>query len=450
LDRSEKLNSLTSGTIWKSLVLFVIPIIVSSLFQQLYSAADTIIVGRLVGDEALAAVGATVSLTNMVIGFFLGASAGAGVVIAQYVGARDRESLSVSVHTSMVLAIIGGLILTVGGILLTPSFIRWMDVPDNVFDYASSYLAIIFGGSVPNMVYNMGSGILRAAGDSKRPLYYLAASIVINIVLDIVLVGPLDMGIEGAAWATIISQAIAAVLTVGQMMITHEDYRLSISRLRLNGTEAIHILRVGVPTGLQAVAISFSNLIAQVMVNAFGSDVMAAWAAFNKIDNFIYMPMNSFGIAITTFVGQNFGARRNDRAKKGVNICMAIAVSVGIVMGVLILIFGRPVLGLFSESETVIDAGMVMVYWLMPLYFMYGIIEVMSGALKGVGRTLTAMAITFGGTCVLRLIYLAFSDIMWGTLQSLLFVYPFTWTLTSTAFCIVYRVVFYGKNSVMK
>jgi len=449
MQTNEKHNSLTSGTIWKSLVLFVIPIIISSLFQQLYAAADTIIVGRMVGDEALAAIGAVVSLTNMVIGFFLGASAGAGVVVAQYVGADDGDNVSVAAHTSMMLAVIGGAILTVFGILLTPSFVRWMDVPENVFDYAAVYLAIIFGGSIPNLVFNMGSGILRAAGDSKRPLYYLAAAIVINLVLDVIFVGPLGMGIAGAAWATIMSQAFAAVLTILRMMRAKDVYRLELRKLKLDPKEAVHILRIGIPTGIQAVAISFSNLIAQVMVNAFGSDIMAAWAAFNKIDNFIYMPMNSFGIAITTFVGQNYGANSYIRAKKGVNICMAIAISVGVVMGVLILIFGRPVLALFSKSTTVIDAGMVMVYWLMPFYFMYGIIEVMSGALKGVGRTLTAMSITFGGTCILRLIYLLISDAVWGTLESLLFVYPFTWTLTSTVFCIAYRTVFY-KNGGLK
>ncbi len=443
---AKKSLTLTEGTIWKSLVAFVIPILASSLFQQLYGAADTMIVGWLVGDGALAAIGATSVLNSMIIGLFLGISAGAGVIISQYYGAKDDDAVSRYSHTSIVFSLIGGLILTVGGVLLTPTFMRLMDCPEDVFDLSVIYLAIIFAGSIPNLLFNMGSGILRAVGESKRPLVYLGVSIVVNIVLDILMVGPMKLGIAGAAWATIISQAVAAALTLIRLMKTTDSCRIELRKLRFSRRELTHVMRVGLPIGLQSVALMFSNVLVQTFVNGYGSVVMAAYTAYNKLDNFLFMPLNAFGIAITTFVGQNIGANKMERAKKGVNICMGMAIGLAIVFPILIMLFSRPLLGLFSSSAEVLEYGVIMTNLIMPCYFMYAIIETMSGALKGGGYTLAAMSVTMVGSCVLRIIYLFIVNAAFHSLESLLFVYPVTWSLTSAAFAVIYRRIFYRKR----
>lgn len=427
------------GVIWKQLLIFFFPILLGTFFQQLYNTADAMIVGKYVGTEALAAVGgATGNLISLIVGFFVGLSSGATVIISQFYGARRDGDVSRAVHTGLALAVGGGAVLTVLGWFLSPVMLEWMGTPADVMDYAVSYIRVYFLGMIPSMVYNVGSGILRAVGDSKRPLYFLIAACMTNIVLDLLLVMGLDMGVAGAGWATILSQMVSAVLVVAVLMRSRTSYQLHLRQLRFHGDLLSRITAIGLPAGLQSVMYALSNVIIQTAINGFGSDTMAAWSAWGRIDGIVWMILNAFGISITTFVGQNFGAGRFDRVRKAVGQCLLMAFGVTLLCTLLMLLLGRNMFLLFSNEESVVQIGMTILHRIGPFFVAYVCIEIFSCAVRGAGDSLLPTLMTLGGICVMRLVWLWVVVPLDRTLETTVLSYPVTWMITSLLFILYY------------
>ena len=323
MNEKEKVNQITEGVIWKQLLLFFFPIVFGTFFQQIYNTADTIVVGRFVGKQALAAVGGSASqIANLIVGFFVGLSSGAAVVISQFYGAKDKKNLSKALHTAFAFSIAAGIVLTVVGIFLTRPALLLMKTPADVVEDSAVYLHIYFGGMVFNLVYNMGAAILRAVGDSKRPLYVLIITCVLNIILDLLFVVAFGMGVTGVAVATVTSQVISALIVTVMLLKTREIYVLKINQIRFDRRMLFSVLRIGIPAGLESVMYNISNIVIQVFVNNLGTDTVAAWGTLGKIDAIFWMVINAFAISITTFVGQNFGAGKYHRMRKSVSVCM--------------------------------------------------------------------------------------------------------------------------------
>jgi putative MATE family efflux protein len=439
-----KQNQITEGVIWKQLLLFFFPILFGTFFQQLYNTADAVIVGRFVGKEALAAVGGpTGPLINLLIGFFIGLSSGAGVIISQFFGARQAERVSQAVHTAIAFSIICGAILMVVGILTAPYALIAMGTPDEILHYAVLYIRIYFVGVIPNLVYNMGAGILRAIGDSKRPLYFLIASCFTNIILDIIFVVYWHMGVMGAALATIISQLVSAVLVILVLIRTKEAYHLMPKAIRIDRDMLLRIIRIGFPAGLQSVMYSSSNVIIQSSVNTLGTDTIAAWTAYGKIDSVFWMIISAFGISITTFVGQNYGAGKKDRVYKGIRVCMAMSFTAAIALSVLLYAFGNYVYLLFTTDAAVIEKGTEILRYLAPTFFTYVCIEIYSGSLRGAGDCWIPMILTSLGVCALRVIWICVAVPLRPTIETMIFSYPLTWATTSLLFIIYFN--WFGK-----
>ena len=432
-------NGITEGVIWKQLLLFFFPILLGTFFQQLYNTVDAIVVGNYVGKEALAAVGgATGNLINLIVGFFVGLSSGATVIIAQYFGARDENNVSRTVHTAMAMAMAMGLFLTVFGLIFSPALLRLMDTPEDVMDHATTYIRIYFIGMIPSLVYNVGSGILRAIGDSKRPLYFLIIACLTNIVLDVLFVVGFRMNVAGAAWATILSQAVSAVLVVIVLMRSRESYRLVPRQLRFHGDLLRQIIRIGLPAGLQSVMYSLSNVVIQVCINGFGTDMMAAYTAWGKLDGLMWMVINAFGVSITTFVGQNFGAGKLDRMRTSVRVGLGMATAAVLVISGALLVLGEPLMRMFTQEESVLELGLQICHFLAPCLVTYVCIEIFSGAVRGAGDALIPTIITLCGVCLLRVIWLVTLVPVRHEITTVLVSYPISWTLTSILFVVYY------------
>ena len=438
-DRKAKATAMTEGVIWKQLLMFFFPILLGTFFQQLYNTVDAMIVGKAVGKEALAAVGgATGSLINLLVGFFVGISSGATVIISQYYGARRDMDVSRAVHTAAGVALLFGGGLTVLGLLLSPVMLAWMQTPPSVLPHATAYLRIYFLGMIPQMLYNMGSGILRAIGDSRRPLFFLMAACMTNIVLDVITVIGMDMGVQGAAWATILSQTVAGVLVLITLMRSHTSYHLNPAKIRLHRNMLVRIIRIGLPTGLQSVMYSISNVLIQASINGFDTDVLAGWTAYGKLDGLFWMTINAFGVAATTFAAQNFGAGRYERMRKGVRVSLLqTAVGSGILM-LFLWFFGEHLYRLFTTDEAVIEQGMHILHLLVPFYETYICVEILSGTVRGAGAALAPALITLFGVCVLRVAWILVVLPIYHTLDIVLYSYPITWILTSILFIIYY------------
>lgn len=346
---SKKSTVMTEGAIWKEILFFSIPLILGNLFQQLYNTVDSIIVGNWIGSEALAAVGSSGAIINLLVGFCIGASAGAGVVVSQFFGAGNREGVRKAVHTTLAIAVAAGAILTVAGVMTTPMILRAMDTPQEVFEQSSQYLQVYFGGIFFSVIYNMSAGILNAVGNSRRSLIYLIIAAVSNIFLDIFFVVILKMGIIGAALATDISQLLSCIFILGFLMRSQESYHVRLRDIRFYDNLLGRILKIGLPTGFQNIVISISNVIVQSSVNSFGAVVMAGYAAYVKVDGFNILPVLSFSMAASTFAGQNVGAGKYDRVKKGMWVSTGMGVGYTIISGILLLIFAPQVIGVFSE-----------------------------------------------------------------------------------------------------
>ena len=423
----KKTTIMTEGTIWKKLLFFAVPLILGNLFQQLYNTVDSIIVGNYIGSEALAAVGASSSVVSLLIGFCIGASAGAGVVISQFFGAQDREGLRKAVHTTVALSIVAGIVMTVAGVLLTPLILRAMGTPSEVFSQASVYLQVYFGGMVFSVIYNMAAGILNAVGNSKRSLVYLLIAACSNIVLDFLFVVVFKMGIIGAALATDISQLISCIFILLFLTRTDEMYKVRLREIRFYDHLLSKILRIGLPTGVQNIVISLSNVIVQSTVNSFGAVVMAGFAAYIKIDGFNLLPVLSISMAATTFTGQNIGAGKLDRVKK----CMFTSVAMGVVYtvstGILLLAFAPQVIGVFTKNMEVVDCGVYIMRFFCPFYWMLAILQILSGTIRGAGRTMETMFVFLISLCIYRIVWIWGSMAYKHSLDLLMMVYPTSW-----------------------
>lgn len=431
-------NQIIEGVIWKQLLIFFIPILIGSAFQQLYNTVDTIIVGQFVGTAALAAVGATGTLINLLVGFFVGMSSGATVIISQYYGAKNDKAVSLAVHTSIALTIFFGIILMVFGIVTAPQLLEMISVPDDIIHSSTLYMRIYFLGMIPSLFYNVGAGILRAIGDSKRPLYFLIISTLANIVLDFILVVVFKMGVAGVGIATVLCQCISALLVLLVLLKTNDSYRVQLSKIAFENNILRAIVRIGLPAGLQSVLYSISNLVIQASVNALGTDTIAAWSTYGKIDALFWMMIGAFGVSITTFVGQNFGAGKIDRIKQSVKICLAMSFVGSILLSIVLLVFGEPIFHLFTNDANVISIGMTMMKTMTPYYFTFVCVEILSGAIRGVGEALKPMLLTCFGVCVLRVAWIIFVVPSHPGLINIAICYPITWTITSILFIIYY------------
>ena len=430
-------QQITEGVIWKQLLIFFFPILMGTFFQQMYNTVDTIIVGRLVGTEALAAVGATGPLVSMVNGFFIGVSSGATVVLSQAYGAGDRKGVSDSIHTGVALSLLLGVMLTAIGICLGGRVMGWMGTPENCMADATTSLRIFFAGSVGTVVYNMGAGILRAMGDSKRPMLFLMVTCILNVVLDLLFVAVLHMGVAGAALATVLSQMISAVLPIVVLLRQKED-RLELRKLRIERSLLGRILRIGIPAGLQFVTFDFSNILIQSGINSFGDITMAAWTAHGKTDALTWMVTGAFGVSITTFVGQNFGAQKYSRIRKGTWTCLAMGVVMVAALDALMLAFRTPILGIYTDNPEVIAVGSMVMLSIMPYEFLFMPIEVFAGTMRGVGNSLMPTLITGSCVCLFRVVWLMTAVRHWHSLKTLTLSYPLSWALAAAVFLVVY------------
>lgn len=423
----KKSTVMTEGSIWKKILFFSIPLILGNLFQQLYNTVDSIIVGNYIGSEALAAVGSSGSLISLLIGFCIGASAGAGVVIAQFYGAQDREGVRKAVHTTIAIAIAAGAVLTVVGIVATPILLKAMGTPQEVFDQASIYLKVYFGGILFSVVYNMSAGILNAVGNSKRSLVYLMIAATSNIFLDLLFVVVLKMGIVGAAIATDISQLLSCIFIILFLVRSEDVYRVKLKDIRCYDNLLGKILKIGLPTGVQNIVISLSNVIVQSSVNSFGAVAMAGFAAYIKVDGFNILPVLSFSMAATTFVGQNVGAGRLDRVKKGMYVSVAMGIIYTVCTGILLLTFAPQVIGVFTQNGKVVEYGVYIMKFFCPFYWMLGILHILAGTIRGTGKTMQAMVVFLFSLCIFRVLWI------WGAMSvshkigGVMLGYPLSW-----------------------
>lgn len=439
MSKKSTANAITEGVIWKQLLIFFFPIVLGTFFQQIYNTADAIIVGRFVGKEALACVGgSSAQIINLIVGFFVGLSSGATVVLAQFYGAKDGRNVSRALHTAAAFAVIGSVIITILGIILTPWLLALLNTPENLMAGSSLYVRVYFGGIIFVFIYNIGSGILRAVGDSRRPLYFLIICCLINIVLDLVFVLGFQMGVAGAALGTLISQAGSAVLIIITLMRSEDLYQLKPRQIRIYGSTLKSLLRIGLPAGLQSVMYTISNMMIQAALNSFGTDTVAAWTAYGKMDSLYWMIINAFGISITTFVGQNFGAKKYGRMKKSVRVCLGMSVGTSLVLTAFFLTLGQYAFHLFTTDGSVIDIGMQMLRLMVPGYTIYVFIEILSGALRGTGDVLIPMLMTCGGICVLRIIWIIAAMPMRPEISTIIYSYPISWILTAVLFIIYY------------
>lgn len=436
-----KENPITHGVIWKQLLLFFFPILIGTFFQQLYNTVDSVIVGQFVGKEALASVGgSSAQIVALVVGFFTGLSSGAAVTIAQFFGAQDDKAANQGLHNACALALTSGALLTVLGIALTPAMLRLMNTPEDILADSVIYLRIYFAGIVFVLIYNMGSAVLRATGDSKRPLYYLIVCCGINIVLDILFVLGFHMGVTGAAVATLIAQAVSAFLVTWKLTRSHGILRLSLSQIRFHTPILRHQLRLGLPTGFESILFAITNIAIQSAVNTFGTDTSAAWSAFGKLDAIFWMVSTAFGISITTFVGQNYGAGKMDRVRKSTRVCLLMDLVVSTALVIFLIIARTFLFRLFTSDTEVIRIGCDMLLLITPWYVIYVFIEVLAGSLRGVGNVIVPVVITLVGVCIMRIIWLAVVMNMTPSLSAIIFSYPVTWILTALAFILYYII----------
>lgn len=404
-----KRNQITEGVIWKQLLLFFFPIVFGTFFQQIYNTADTIVVGRFVGKEALAAVGGSVNqIVNLIVEVFVGLTSGAAVVVSQFFGAQDRKNLDKTVHTSFAFSLVAGAIIGVAGFLLSDAVLEAMNTPAELM------------------------------ADSRRPLYVLMTACILNIVLDIVLVVAAGMGVRGVAIATVSCQGVSAVLVTGMLMRDHGFFRLEIKKIRFYGASLKSILRIGIPAGIEAAMYCVANIVIQVFVNRLGTDYVAAWGTFGKIDAVFWMVVNAFSIAITTFVGQNYGAGKTRRMRKSVRVCLGMSYSSAILLSGLLIVFAEPLYRLFTTDNQVVEIGVYMMRYLMPSYFLYVAIGILSGALRGAGKVLVPVILTCGGVCIMRITWMLAVLPVFPGIETIMLSYPVSWGITAVLFVIYY------------
>ena len=441
---------MTEGNITRHIISFALPLLIGNVFQQLYNTVDTWVVGNYVSNEAFSAVGTVGPIINMLIGFFMGLSSGAGVVISQYYGAKRNQEVHDTVHTAMVMTIIMGVAFTAIGLAMTPFMLRLMNTPENVMPESTAYLTIYFSGILGLMVYNIGAGILRAVGDSQRPFYFLVVCALINTVLDLLFVLVFRMGVEGVALATVIAQSTSALLVVITLMKTDTCIKLRLRDLKINFAMLGKIFRVGIPAAIQMAITAFSNIFVQSYINYFGDNCMSGWTAYAKIDQLLFLPMQSIALASTTFVGQNLGCNQVERAKKGVSQALLIAMVSTVVLMIPVMAFASPVVAFFNSKEEVVEIGTMLLHWLSPFYVLCCFNQIYSGALRGAGNSRAPMIIMLSSFVAFRQVYLFIMARAWNEIIPIAMSYPAGWLLCSTLTAVYYHSVQLGKNRLVE
>lgn len=434
-------NAMVEGPIGKQMLSFFFPILLGTFFQQMYNTADALIVGRILGESALAAVGGSAGIITMtVVGFFMGLSSGASIIAAQMLGAKDREGVNDSIHTIYAFSLAAGVLLTFVGIALTEKMLLWLNTPTSLLSESAKYLWIYFAGLIFVLVYNTGASILRSLGDAKHPFWYLIVCCFINVVLDYVFIAYFHMGIAGAAAATVIAQAISAILVTIRLCRFDELCDFRIRKIRIHGNMMKRELVLGLPGGIQSAMYCISGIITTAALNGFGETVVASWTAYSKFDAIFWMISGAMGVTITTFVGQNFGAGKHQRIREGVRLMNWAYVFVAAFMSVLILLLRVPLFRIFVASEEAVSIGCRMLILITPFYIFNIFIENYSGALRGVGDTVAPMMISIFGICIFRVIYLGVLMPIFHSLDVLCIMYPVSWALTNTLYLIYYPI----------
>ena len=438
-DRIEQENAMVSGTIWKQLLCFFLPILLGTFFQQMYNTADALIVGRSLGENALAAVGgSTGMITSTAVGFFMGLTSGAAIIASQMLGAKNREKVNSSIHTIYAFALIAGAAVSILGVIGAQQMLIWMKTPDVLLQDSKNYLQIYFSGLIFVLVYNTGASLLRALGDAKTPFCFLILCCMLNVVLDFIFIVYFQMGVGGAAWATVIAQGISAVLVTVRLLRFREVCDFHLRHIRVDRTMLLRELQLGLPGGTQAAMYSISNILVTAAVNAFGEVTVASWTAYTKLDGLFWMISGAMGVTITTFVGQNYGAGKINRIKRSVGIMNWAYVGISITASLLAILLRIPLFRIFVQSEEAVAVGCRMLLVISPFYIFNIFIENYAGALRGVGDTFAPMLFSVFGICVFRLIYLWVLFPLRPTLEVLCAMYPITWLLTNTLYLIYY------------
>ena len=441
---------MTQGNIVRHLIIFALPLLAGNVFQQMYNMVDTWVVGRYVSNEAYAAVGTNGPIINLLIGFFMGLSSGAGVVISQYYGAKRYEDVSRTVHTAITMTLILAVLFTGLGLFLTPYLLSFMNTPANVLPESTTYLRIIFSGIGGLMIYNIGSGILRAVGDSQRPFYFLVVCAVMNTILDLVFVLVFRMGVAGVALATIVSQAVSAALVIITLLRTDECIKVRLKSLGIHFDMLKKIFRVGIPAAIQMAITAFSNIFVQSYINFFGDNCMSGWTTYAKVDQLLFLPMQSIALASTTFVGQNLGSNQVERAKKGVTRALLLAVTSTLILMVPVLIFAPQIVAFFNSKPEVVEYGSMLLRWMTPFYVLCCFNQIYSGALRGAGNSKAPMIIMLSSFVVFRQIYLFIMSRICNEILPIAMSYPAGWLLCSTLTLIYYHKVQLGKTRLVE
>lgn len=427
----KKKIDMCSGPLLGNILWYTVPIILTGVLQLLFNAADLVVVGQFSGSLSVAAVGATGSLTTLIVNLFVGLSVGVGVLVAQSIGGNRTEDITYTVHTAIPMAAISGLVLTLIGVIGTPLFLQWMSTPDDVLPLSTTYMQIYFCGMIPTMLYNFGAAILRAAGDSKGPLYYLTLAGVVNVVLNVFFVVCFHMDVAGVALATILSQCLSAVLVVRALRRRTDACHLEWRQMRIHSHHLWQIVRIGLPAGIQGSLFSISNVLIQSSVNSFGSLVMSGNAAASNLEGFVYMAMNAFSQTALNFVGQNMGAGRYDRVRRILWLCLGSVTVTGLVMGVGAFALGNPLLSIYiSDSPQAISYGIVRMLYICVPYFLCGLMDVTTGAIRGMGASIAPMLVTVLGVCGMRVVWIYTIFRQYHTLEILFLSYPISWVLT--------------------
>ena len=429
---------LTKGPIGKQSLQFTVPLLLGNIFQQFYNAADTVIVGKFVGREALAAVGSSGALINLLVSILMGVAVGAGVVVSRYYGAKQYTEMRATIHTTIAFGLISGAAMSVLGVAITPVILRWMQTPESVMASSVLYFRIYFAGVLTTVMYNVGSGIYRALGDSKRPLYFLIISTIINIILDLLFVAVFHMGIGGAAIATVVAQGLSMVLVFYKMMREDTVYRVSWREIRIHKRFLRQIIAIGLPSGIQNGIVSLSNVVVQSNINSFGDIAMAGCGAYNKLDGFALLPAGSFSLALSTFVSQNIGAEQYDRAKKGAAFGLIAAMVISELAGVLIYFTAPQLVGFFNDDPEVIRYGVLMARNIVFAYALVAYSNAMAGVLRGAGLSRVPMFVMVGCWCVLRVIWIQIMVPLTQDIQVVFWSYPITWAVSVTILTIYF------------
>ena len=436
--RSESVKDMTQGNPYSQIIAFALPIFLSQVFQQLYNTADTLIVGRFLGTNALAAVSSSGTLIFLLVSFFNGTSMGAGVVVSKYFGAKDNDKISRAIHTNIVFSLLCGVVLTLVGVFLTPTFLVWMKTDPDVLPEAIEYFRYFFLGSLAMIMYNACRGIMSALGDSKRPLYYLIFSSLLNVALDVLFVAGFGWGVWSAAVATVLSQAASVVLCLRHLLVKDQIYSVQLKKLRIDKAMLLEILRYGLPAGVQNSVIAFANTIVQTQINSFGKYATAAYGTHGKIEGFAFLPIVSFNMAISTFISQNLGAGLYDRVKQGARFGTVAAVLMAELVGVLCYIFAPQLIGLFDSNAEVIRLGTMQARTVSLFFFLLAYSHSIAAVCRGAGTAFVPMFIMLGVWCVLRICYIAYVSHTFGELSYIYWAYPITWAISSVMYLIYY------------